>query len=349
MVAVKRRTLFLVPDAKDQRRTVVAREVALQRKFGGKRRRGRMPRQIAPKPIAVEYAKSLRALVRAVRDAYQPILDAMQGKPSERRDARDFSTKLKREATRRANQGVEFAPTVRLQGRQAKRLLDDAEKKLNNVVSSTQVETLASKFAARTSSYQRIQLGRQVRAALGADPFMRDEGLGEVAEDFVSQNVSLITRIPKRLHEKVEGMVMNAVAKPDLNVNLAEEIEKQFGIAERHAMLIARDQIAKFYGNVNRKRQENLGVRKFVWRTVNDERVRDSHGELEGQEFSWDDLPLNERGEPISPGSDFQCRCYSEPVLTDLVDDVDDAEEELEPDYETPDFEVSLDPADYEE
>lgn len=319
-------------DAEDPvvaKRKMVAHEVALQRKFGGKRRRGRLPRQIEPKPIVVEYGKVLRALIRNAATAYAPILAALR-RASVRKDDKDFSSKLKREAARNTFSEAEFSVQARLGGREARRMLDDAEKALANTVSTTQVETLASKFAARTSTYQRIQLGRQVRAALGVDPFIRDIGLSDEVDDFVAQNVSLITRIPKRLHEKIEGMVMNAVNKPELNVNLADDIEEQFGVAERHAMLIARDQIAKFYGAVNRQRQENLGVKKFIWRTVSDERVRKSHEELDGEEFSWDDLPVNERGEKIYPGSDYQCRCYSEPVLDDLADEVDAAEQTLD-------------------
>jgi SPP1 gp7 family putative phage head morphogenesis protein len=229
--------------------------------------------------------------------------------------------------------------TLNLPGREAKRLLDDAETKLAAAVSRGQVESLAGKFAERTTTYQRVQLGRQVRAALGADPYMRDPVLAGVAEDFVAQNVSLIKRIPARMHEKIEGLVMNSVGKAELNIDLAGEIQRQFGIAERHATLIARDQISKYYGTVNRARQQELGVTKFIWRSVNDERVRDRHAELEGQTFSWDDLPVNDQGEEIFPGSEIQCRCSAEPVMDNLLDDLDDAEDDLKP----PTFEEDFD------
>jgi SPP1 gp7 family putative phage head morphogenesis protein len=124
-------------------------------------------------------------------------------------------------------------------------------------------------------------------------------------------------------------MIMNSVAKSEMSTALAEEIYEHFGIAERHATLIARDQLSKYYGAVNKSRQENLGVGKFIWRTMNDERVRDAHSELEGREFSWNDLPVNDRGEEIYPGSEIQCRCSAEPVLDDLLDDIDEAEGEL--------------------
>jgi SPP1 gp7 family putative phage head morphogenesis protein len=320
-------------NASDQRK-VVAREVAVQRMWGQKRRRRRvLPRQIVPKAIAVEYTRALQILFRVAREAYRPLLEALAR--TQRTDADDDrykvgsgykSPKLLTTVGGRGYTPIKVTKSFTLPSREVKRLLDDAEKRLETTVSVGQVESLASKFATRTTTYQRMQLGRQVRSALGADPFMRDSVLAGVTEDFVAQNVSLIKRIPSRLHEKIEGMVMNSVGKGQLNINLGEEIQKQFGVAERHAKLIARDQLAKYYGAVNKARQQELGLTKFIWRTVNDERVRDSHEALEGQTFSWDDLPTNERGEEIYPGSDYQCRCSAEPVMDDLLDEVDEAE-----------------------
>lgn len=295
----------------------VAREFALHKRFGGKTRKGRIPRQNHPKPLEVEYAKALVELMRRARDVYAPLLMALK---ASRSDADDTPKKKL------------------LTSDNAKKLLDQAEQNLQSAVSTTQIDNLASKFAARTSTYQRVQLGRQVKAALGADPYVRDPVMAGVSRDFVAQNVSLISRIPKRLHEKIEGLVMNAVAKPELNKDLAAQIEAQFGVSERHARLIARDQITKYHGAVNKARQESLGVKAFIWRTVNDERVRDSHADLDGIQFDWDDLPTNEDDEEIFPGSEIQCRCSAEPVLDDLLDAVDDADEQLdEPDIDTTD------------
>lgn len=323
-------------------RLQLAREVALHRKFGGKLRRRPMPKAIHPKPIEVEYAKALVSVVRAAREAYAPLLAAIRASKNTRKDA------LPKGPGNNGYSQPELTGTyyTELKPRDAKKLLDDAESNLKAAVDKTEVESLASKFAARTSSYQRVQLGRQVRAALGADPYMRDPVLAGKQEDFVATNVSLIQRIPKRLHEKVEGLVMNSITKSGLNIDLASEIEKQFNVSEKHAMLIARDQVSKYYGSVNRARQRELGVKKFIWRTVNDERVRDTHADLEGIEFSWDDLPTNDKGEDIYPGSEIQCRCNAEPVMDDILDDVDDAEDELDSPGDS--FDDVLEPDDVE-
>jgi SPP1 gp7 family putative phage head morphogenesis protein len=145
---------------------------------------------------------------------------------------------------------------------------------------------------------------------------LADRGLARASEQFVEQNVELITSIPKRLHAEVETMVQSALESSRMSPKLSKHIEERFGVAQRHARLIARDQIGKHHGKLNRIRQQELDITSFIWRSVGDERVRDWHrDELDGNEYAWDELPLSERGEPIAPGDDFQCRCQAEMVL----------------------------------
>ena len=51
-----------------------------------------------------------------------------------------------------------------------------------------------------------------------------------------------------------------------------------------------------FAALINEVRQRALGIRQFVWRTRDDDKVRSSHAAHDDQVFSWDDPP--ERGHP---------------------------------------------------
>lgn len=65
-----------------------------------------------------------------------------------------------------------------------------------------------------------------------------------------------------------------------------------------------------------------MGVTGYIWRTANDNRVRDNHGDLDGQRFTWDDPPMGggtSEDEPGHSGSGIQCRCYAEPDLSPLL------------------------------
>lgn len=91
------------------------------------------------------------------------------------------------------------------------------------------------------------------------------------------------------------------------------EIEKLYSINERHARLIARDQIAKLNSAITRKQQEDAGITEYVWYTAGDSRVRDSHAALHNKRFKWTNPPIvdSKTGRRCNPGEDFQCRCVA--------------------------------------
>lgn len=61
-------------------------------------------------------------------------------------------------------------------------------------------------------------------------------------------------------------------------------------------------------------RQESLGVKEFKWVTAHDERVRPSHAKINGNIYSWDNLPTVD-GVKTSPGQPINCRCIAIPVI----------------------------------
>jgi SPP1 gp7 family putative phage head morphogenesis protein len=91
---------------------------------------------------------------------------------------------------------------------------------------------------------------------------------------------------------------------------LAHELRERFNVSDSRAELIARDQVLKLNGQINRHRQLSAGVEEYVWLTAGDERVRESHAALDGQTFSWHSPPAVGH-----PGQDFQCRCQAIPLI----------------------------------
>ena len=59
----------------------------------------------------------------------------------------------------------------------------------------------------------------------------------------------------------------------------------------------------------------DAGIEEYIWSTTGDERVRDSHRELNGKKFRWDTPPENSDGRACHPGEDYQCRCIGRPVF----------------------------------
>jgi SPP1 gp7 family putative phage head morphogenesis protein len=65
-----------------------------------------------------------------------------------------------------------------------------------------------------------------------------------------------------------------------------------------------------------------MEVTQYRWSTGRDERVRESHRDLEESVHSWDDPPVvdDKTGRRAHPGQDYQCRCVPIPMVDELLD-----------------------------
>lgn len=285
----------------------LVREVRLRRQLGVAAPRRRMPRQQPPSAIARDYAAALLEYVRLTRRLLQPLFDELPA--------------LLERAARERGRGDSVRTDAGEAGRRVRDALDNAQAALAAGMQQPQLEEQAERFARETQTYQRLQFLKQTRAALGIDVTTTDSRLAALVDGFASENVALIKDIPARIMRDVELATTRALANGTLWKDLAKELEGKFGFSEARAKLIARDQIGKLYGQVAAERHREIGVRRFIWRTVHDGRVRDTHAALDGKTFSYDQPPsVGIPGEPIN------CRCISDPVLDDILDALDDDE-----------------------
>ncbi|MBW6494007.1 MAG: hypothetical protein K0B16_05535 [Burkholderiaceae bacterium] len=72
-----------------------------------------------------------------------------------------------------------------------------------------------------------------------------------------------------------------------------------------------------FAGLINQLRQQDLGIERYIWRSQDDAKVRDSHADFDDQVFRWDLPPAGGH-----PGQAFNCRCFAEPVVPGSPSDV---------------------------
>ncbi len=267
----------------------------------------KLPRQLPPTRIEQDYAAALIRMIDRARVAWAPVITAL---PSILDEAETERAGVRQDAVR-----VERVQRVDAASSRLRALIKQARAK--PIVDTSALEAVATKFAGATAAHQKEQLARQAKAALKIDVAFKDATLRPLTRQFVHENVALVQRIPRRLHDDLEVMVTHAVASGRRHKALTRQIEDRFGVAERHARLIARDQIGKFHAKVNHARQKEMGVEKFVWRSVGDERVRDSHREFDGQEYSYAKPPMDpEMEERLAPGLAIQCFPGSTQVLS---------------------------------
>ncbi len=202
---------------------------------------------------------------------------------------------------------------------------DDYQDDVNNFFDRAQIDyartgrrkarTLSTKIGQRTAEFGKRQLNTKFNAVLGVDVLGAEPWLQSFVDSFVRDNVDLITSIHKQYFDQIETEVKKAVTSGARWESLAEKIETRYDVSRSRANLIARDQTSKLNGDLDRVRQQKLGITTYVWRTSKDERVRDSHKQLEGKSIRWSKPP-----EVGHPGQDYQCRCTAEPDIDGYLD-----------------------------
>lgn len=162
---------------------------------------------------------------------------------------------------------------------------------------------------------------------VGIDVFTGSTDLNDYLDASTYDNVQLIKSIPAQYLKQVESIVMTNVRAGGRPAAIAKQLSKQFGVTEKRARMIARDQTAKINGDLTAKRQQNVGFEYFQWIDSGDSRVRDRHSDIADKVtaygkgiYRWDNPPLSAQGTPIIPGQDYQCRCIARPVSNAEVD-----------------------------
>lgn len=191
---------------------------------------------------------------------------------------------------------------------------------------TSQAENIANGFVSRGDAQNHAEVSTNLKNQTGIDlsAYLRNSpNIVERINELTVSNIQLIKSIRTQYLDKVQNAVMQAMVQGSLNKDLAEQLKKLGKDAESRAMLIARDQSSKLNAALTRARHEEVGIKKYMWSTSGDERVRASHAEKDGQIFEYTNPPADTG----HPGHDVNCRCVQIPVLDDVVKASSNAQE----------------------
>jgi len=184
-----------------------------------------------------------------------------------------------------------------------------------------------------TNEFNASQWYKITNHVFGIPLFQNEPWLQETLKSYVSENVSLITKLSNDLISDMnstmnrgikQGLRHETIMRQILGSKLDKGIFKRI---ETRARLIARDQVAKWNGQLMELKQTEAGITEYFWSTSLDERVRESHRVLEGKLCRWDNPSvyknstkdkewLNKSGigaVELHVGQDYQCRCTASP------------------------------------
>lgn len=271
-------------------------DIAAIARNNGKKGTIEIKQQPVPKIEAVQYFKTLNKLTKSMRDDIRvnllPVLKALKKKYTTDSYVEDITQVVAMLSLKYANKTESVAKLI-------------ATKMVNGVA---------------TRNKKGFEKSFKNLTGVDLSEILVDEGLTDFLDAQVSKNVSLIKSIPQEYFKSIETVVMNGVA----NGLRFEEIAKQIGgikgissvngKLQNRIKLIARNETSNINASINKMRQESLGVKEFKWVTAHDERVRPSHAKINGNIYSWDNLPTVD-GVKTSPGQSINCRCIAIPVI----------------------------------
>lgn len=182
------------------------------------------------------------------------------------------------------------------------------------------IQQALTQVAPGVNRYNKAEWQKLIRQQYGVDPTKEHpEKYKDVLDNWSVNNALLIKDIPFKSMQQIAQLTQEALLSGQAPVDTASDIydamSERMDVTDSRAKLIARDQVSKLNANLTEERQADIGVTSYVWRTVGDERVRDTHEENDGQEFAWSDPPA----ETGHPGEDVNCRCWAEPILPEVV------------------------------
>ncbi len=219
---------------------------------------------------------------------------------------------------------------------------------------AAQAHDIALNTFNKVNIISRMQWYDRVKNLMGLNFLSFEPWIQNESKAWIKENVALITKLQGDTVQDIDRIVTNGLRTG----RRVEDIRKQilgtdlepgvFKKVETRAELIARDQTGKLLGDLNCRRQEEMGITIYIWRTANDERVRGnpggsfpnskpSHYALNGKYCSWrdpavyaDTLTEAMAGEWKhrssidafigNPGEDYQCRCGAEAVFETLYE-----------------------------
>lgn len=214
--------------------------------------------------------------------------------------------------------------------------MDEILDSINVIFSDSVIERLTTRYVNEINIVSKKGLESEIMDVVGvsepdttirAIDVVADEVVSGIIETTIRETSQLIKSIPEEFISRTSEIIIEGLEYGRSVADIAEGIVGVTDITDSRARFIARDQLANGYGFLNKERNVKLGLDRFEWITSRDgDRVRPSHRKLDGKVFNWSEGVQNYGGYTFDkevigliPGQDYNCRCTSRTVESDLL------------------------------
>ncbi len=181
--------------------------------------------------------------------------------------------------------------------------------------------SMADKYAAWFAGEAEKATTKKIKTALKdigfTVEFKQSDYVMNILGATTQENVDLIKSIPQQFHDRVKGIVMRGVQNGQDGHYIATELQKQFGITERRARFIARDQVQKANSAIAEARSQEAGIEYGFWRhRPGSKKPRPTHLEMQGKRYKLSEgLYDSAVKRKVKPGELPGCLCAYRPDL----------------------------------
>ena len=134
------------------------------------------------------------------------------------------------------------------------------------------------------------------------------------------ENINLIKSIEKEYFTQLTTITMESITRGRDLAYLKDEIKKRYGVAERRAALIARDQNNKATSIITHTEYEELGITEAIWKH-NPGSKEPRHEHLMANNKVYDiskGMYFESADRYVFPGEEINCGCTSEPIIPEI-------------------------------
>lgn len=202
-------------------------------------------------------------------------------------------------------------------GEPKKRVLRRSKKQIEQLSLKYDPTSAIGKISSQIEGIEEAQFRKSFKKTIGVDMDKFDKDMfQEERDDWIVGTVGLIGLYLMSVNKQLDK------AEEDDNVqeSLQKIVDEHGGIRE-----IARNRVGDFTASVNSKIYSTFGIKRYVWRTRRDHKVRDCHRSFDGHIFRVDQPPeiwyMTKHGRVYTgrhchPGEDYNCRCRAIPLFT---------------------------------
>jgi SPP1 gp7 family putative phage head morphogenesis protein len=110
---------------------------------------------------------------------------------------------------------------------------------------------------------------------------------GQTLAEFLARNTALIRDVSDQTRGRISDIVFRNLPLRTPLRDVAKEISEATRLAKKRSLRIAMDQTQKLGAALDRDRQLQVGITKFVWKHSGKEHYRPHHLARDGKTFDW--------------------------------------------------------------